>query len=116
MDCDKLNRILKEAGQPAMDVETHKDFKRWMKRRDRAGGEESTLDPEDYAELYVELHEVYLLSDDYAEHVIQQRRDVQARLDAGDWDSDEAFLELHGKFEELRKKTKEMGFPESDFK
>jgi len=45
---------------------------------------ESTLDPEDYAEIYVELHEVYMLSDDFANHVVRRRRAVSELIDRGE--------------------------------
>eukprot|EP00322_Chrysochromulina_rotalis_P018883 CAMPEP_0115837060 /NCGR_PEP_ID=MMETSP0287-20121206/5026_1 /TAXON_ID=412157 /ORGANISM="Chrysochromulina rotalis, Strain UIO044" /LENGTH=380 /DNA_ID=CAMNT_0003290559 /DNA_START=56 /DNA_END=1198 /DNA_ORIENTATION=+ len=109
MDCFRLNHILADAGHDAkMDVAEYNDFRAWMETRD--GAElESTLDPEDYAELYVELHEVYLLSDDHAYFVVSQRRSVQAQIDGGDWDGDEEFLVLHEELERLKRKTAEVG-------
>ena len=114
VDLAKLNGMLRRAGGAAIGAEEHADFRGWMARREardggRDGSLETTLDPEDYEDLYVEMHELYRLSDDFARLVVAQRAAALKAIHEGHWEDDEGFLALHHRAEELKRLCAQVG-------
>lgn len=68
-----------------------------------------SLDPEDYPELWVDMHEVFCHSDEFARHVTREWHCVQARIEAADWDGDEGLMALRRAQVRLKRELKRLG-------
>ena len=66
------------------------------------------LDPDD-VELFVDVYDLWLLSEEYIVLMVQRQREQQYRLDNGEWDTDDEYTLLADALENVTAFLKSRG-------
>jgi hypothetical protein len=105
VDVGRFNAMLQGAGHPPIDGGEWAIFHEWMDER-TFKEEWVEFRPDDDEDLFVEVYTVWQNSEEYVDWLDRRRREVQHRLDNGEWDTDGEYDELAAALERLTRAWK----------